>query len=379
MKFNKLITTLFIIVVILIGCDKKSERYTIKGTMSYKDIDSLYMYSVSEKTIDSVIIKDGKFTLTGSVDKPRKVIVGNFGKNLILNLILDNDDYTINFGKEYTSVSGGKAHNTIYGFYGTDTYKEIFNRYQKAMDVVMTNKEPSKTKEIEAELEKVGEELFQYECLQYRKVIEGDYPTEVKLFALASTYDWKNYPIEKQLKMLDEYEKEIGKTELIENHRAYLNAPTVLPNQDNRAVPNVGDMYKDVIALDAEGNLHKLSDVLAKNKYVILEFWASWCMPCRIEIPNLKKSYKKYKSKGLEIFSVSLDKSKEEWLQAHKEDNTPWLNFFGENEFNSISAVDYGVMAIPSSFLIAKDGKIVAKNEQLRGDMLETKLAEFLK
>lgn len=372
--------TIAILFTSLISCKTTNKNYTINGTIIHKDIDSIFLYDfATEKVIDSILVKDGNFTLTGTVKEPKKIILGNFDKNLIINAILDNDNYNIVVGSEKVNITGGKVHNIIYGFYQTEEYKKLNGRYEKAMSLAINNTDPQKTKELEAKAEELGEELFQYECAEYRKVIEGNYPTNLKLFALSSTYDWGNYPIEKQLKILDTYEKELGETPLIKNHRAYLKAPLVLPNQDNRVVPNVGETYKDVIALDINGKPHKLSDVLAKNKYVILEFWASWCMPCKAEIPNLKKAYQKYKSKGLEIFSVSLDEKKENWTEALKGENTSWINLFGENEFNSICAFDYGVTAIPSSFLISKEGKIVAKDTELRGGMLDAKLAEFLK
>lgn len=374
--------TLYFIALLflLINCKTENgKKYSIIGTMEHKDIDTVFMYDfVTEKTIDSIAVTDGKFEFAGTVKEPKRVVLGNFKKGLTFNLILDNDNYKIDFVENGAEVKAGKVHTTIYGFYGTKEYAKLYEKYLQAMDLVVHNKTPEKAKELEAKAESASEELFQYECAAYRKVIEGDYPINEKLFALSSTYDWENYPIEKQLKMLDEYEKEIGKTPLIEKHRAYLTAPEVLPNQDNRVVPAVGEMYKEIVSFKGEEQV-KLSEVLAKNEYVILEFWASWCMPCRNEIPNLKKAYKKYKAKGLEILSVSLDGNPKDWLQAHKEDNTSWINTIGEKEFNSKCAIDYGVTAIPSSFLISKDGKIVAKNAQLRGAMLDLKLSEFLK
>ena len=139
-----------------------------------------------------------------------------------------------------------------------------------------------------------------------------------------------------------------------------------------------GKMFKDVHAIDVNGKTVKLSDVIAKNKFTILEFWASWCGPCRGEIPNLKKAYAKYKDKGLEIYAVSLDNKKPKWLQALKEENCPWLNLNDPAAFEGEAAKGYGLSGVPASYLIGQDGIIRVSNENLRGPELEKTLQQYM-
>ena len=113
-----------------------------------------------------------------------------------------------------------------------------------------------------------------------------------------------------------------------------------------------------------------------RGKVVLIDFWASWCGPCRRENPNVVKLYEKYKDKGFEIFSISLDKDKTAWIKAIKDDNLKWTNHVSDLKYWSSEAAKlYGVSSIPSTVLIDKEGRVIAKN--LRGRDLELKMKEI--
>ncbi len=125
---------------------------------------------------------------------------------------------------------------------------------------------------------------------------------------------------------------------------------------------------------DAGGKPVSLSSF--RGKYVLLDFWASWCGPCRQENPNIVKAYQRFHPKGFEIFGVSLDDTKSDWLQAIKKDELNWTQVSDLKGWQAEAADLYGVKAIPMNFLLDKNGIIVAKG--LRGDELEGKLSELL-
>jgi len=137
---------------------------------------------------------------------------------------------------------------------------------------------------------------------------------------------------------------------------------------------SVGAMAPDLAFENPEGKIMKLSDL--RGKVVLLDFWASWCRPCRIENPNVVKTYHKYHDKGFEVYSVSLDRDKASWVKAIEADGLIWPNHVSDLGFwQSQAAKIYGVSAIPATFLIGKDGRIIAKN--LRGAALENALKEL--
>ena len=131
----------------------------------------------------------------------------------------------------------------------------------------------------------------------------------------------------------------------------------------------------DIAMKDANGNIRKLSDL--KGKVVLLDFWASWCGPCRKENPNVVKIYQQFHSQGFEVYSVSLDKSKDAWLKAIRDDGLVWENHVSDlNGWTSSGGRIYGISSVPATILIDRDGKIVARN--LRGADLANKVRELI-
>lgn len=134
----------------------------------------------------------------------------------------------------------------------------------------------------------------------------------------------------------------------------------------------VGDAAPMITLNDAQGNPVSLADL--KGKVVLIDFWASWCEPCRAEGPNLKEQYKLYKDKGFEILSVSLDTEKKNWLKAISDDGLTWLQVSDLKGYRSETVQSYGIGGVPSFFLIDRSGKIIA-NSDLQGEGLNKKLA----
>ncbi len=135
-----------------------------------------------------------------------------------------------------------------------------------------------------------------------------------------------------------------------------------------------GTEAPDIELPDPEGKLRKLSDL--RGKVVLIDFWASWCRPCRAENPNVVRIYNMYHERGFEVFSVSLDKDRSAWLKAIADDHLTWPNHVSDlRGWSSAGGKLYGISSIPSTVLVGPDGKILARN--LRGQQLEQKLQEI--
>ncbi len=162
-------------------------------------------------------------------------------------------------------------------------------------------------------------------------------------------------------------------SKLNENYPGTMSIMQMKQQLDEMRALSVGQVAPDFELPDPNGNMVKLSDL--RGKYVLIDFWAAWCKPCRQENPNVVRLYNQYKDKGFEVFGVSLDRTKEDWVKAIADDQLTWTHVSDLKYFNSAAAELYKIEAIPATYMIDPDGKIIAKD--LRGPSLENKLAEL--
>lgn len=144
--------------------------------------------------------------------------------------------------------------------------------------------------------------------------------------------------------------------------------------QQKRLAP--GGTFIDFSMTDKDGNMVKVSDIVKANKVTLIDFWASWCGPCRMEMPVVKRAYEFFHSKGLEVVGVSLDSNRKSWLGAVEQLGLNWIHLSDLKGWQCSAAKTYGVHSIPGSYLVAQDGTIIAKN--LRGEQLIQTLLKVL-
>lgn len=147
----------------------------------------------------------------------------------------------------------------------------------------------------------------------------------------------------------------------------------IMAQLDDMRALSIGQVAPEISLPNPEGQLVNLSDL--RGKYVLIDFWAAWCKPCRHENPNVVKLYNEYKDQGFEVFGVSLDRTKEAWVKAIEEDKLTWTHVSDLKYFNSEAAAIYQINAIPATYMLDPEGRIIAKD--LRGASLVNKLKEI--
>lgn len=354
----------------LAACQQPS-GYTIKGTAEgVADGELVYLQNLVDgnlEVLDSAVVKNGQFEFKCPADSVLSVRYVTYESNdgsggMRAPFFTEDGVITLNMNAQESRVAG-TVHNDIYQkFYDEyallDTELEtIWKRIQS--DATLSAAQVDSLKQVLNEKEKQGvEQVFQ--------TISENIENGVGVHLLTS-FSYAFEPTRVQ-PLLAKIPAAYDANPAVASLKLYI---------ETAAKTAVGQPFIDFSMNTPEGKSVSLSDFISKNNYTLVDFWASWCGPCRMEMPNVVKAYGKYKAKGLGIVGVSLDNNQESWTKAIKDLKMDWNHMSDLKGWKSEGAALYGVRSIPAIVLIDKEGKIIARN--LRGEELEAKLSELLK
>lgn len=328
-------------------------------------------------------VTKGKFKISGKISKPQNVYIYISAKSKQgilyeptkgMNFILTSGDFKMTLGDRpgvFTMTGGDtKFNEVIFAYKSAPEYIKLQDSYGKLYADYKSRTEAEKEK-INDEAVRISNEIIDIQLAHYLQIAKTNTDKEILLMMLnCASYggSW----IEETYKTLINIDVEDVRIKDI-----IFRAINAGKSRAAKSKVGVGSHMNSFYAETLNKRAISLKEVCsrAENKFVLLEFWASWCGPCRAEIPHMKKAYAEYHPKGLEIFSFTIDDSRAAWEKASKEENLPWIDSGMGSKTGPQDL--YGVTGVPANFLIdTATGKIVAIN--LRGKKLTEKLKELL-
>ena len=341
-------------------------KYNINGdTRNQIEGAKVYLTFLDQGSIpvDSTVVKNGKFNFKGETDMRKVAYITAAGA--ALKVIIENGTVEASLAD---ATTGGAPLNARLAAFNARKRPCNLEMYRVMVEASKLNMpaDSAKMKQLEAEYNKYSTEMYTME----REFIFSNLDNVLPAIELPSF--WRNLSAAE----LDEIEAKASPE--LKANAEFVKVMSRRKVADKKKNEWVGKKFVDFRAQNLEGKSVSLSDFAGKGKYVLVDFWASWCAPCRKSMPALKNVYDKYKDRGFDVVGISLDTSRDAWQKAAKDLELPWHHMSDlKGGPDSVASAIYHVNAIPYTMLLSPDGTVMATN--LSADSLDKTLAKVLK
>ena len=365
---KKIFTLLYLTFFFVLSSCGKNNSYTLNGNIDVEDDTKIYILQADQNNQpfikDSTSVKSGQFNFKGMSATPQISYMQVEGVNGYVLTIIENGTISADIYKDSITKSRvfGSKSNDDFIKYKLET-KSLVNDMNSisfaAQDAIMSG-DIETAAELEKDYNKIQQKVLLY---------EWDFITD-NLDSYMSGLLLEVFMVENK----------VNKDSIIDVYESFSNRIKVSDVGKNIAdlliqysdPIDIGETAPDFTGPSLNGSNITLSEELSKHSVTLLDFWAAWCRPCRIENPNLVRLYKSYNDSGFNIIGVSLDRTQEQWEQAVEDDNLLWTQISNLNFWNDPIARRYSIRSIPQSYLINSDGLVIGKN--LKGNDLEEKI-----
>jgi peroxiredoxin len=383
-NFLSIVLVLFIIQ----ACGSGSNQFSIEGNLDNANNERLYLVELQTdgvNKVDSVQLdQDGEFEFEGYTEVAKFFLVRTSPQNSVTLVVEPDDHITLkgdaqNMGNDYT-VSGSEGSREIMKL--RKKLESTIASLDSLGQIYQNNPDQETQDDLKNRLNKESRELVQDQKEYTKDFIDRNINSLASLMALYQQIGPRSYVLNPQQdfayfeKVDSALMANYPNSEPVKSLHSQVEEMRKKMEADNAASERlgVGKEAPEIALPNPEGDTVRLSSL--RGDYVLLDFWAAWCKPCRVENPHLVETYKKFKDEDFEIYQVSLDKSRSDWLNAIEKDELgDWYHVSDLEFWNSRAAQKYNIRSIPASFLLNKQGEIIAKD--LRGDDLPAKLNEI--